>query len=51
MLHVTPRTPDGQRTKMAKEVCGAVPGASITHTNNNNATGRRKTSMLYATQR
>ena len=51
MLHVTPRTRDGEQASMAKEVCGAVPGASITHTNNNNATGRRKTNMLLATQR
>ena len=47
MLHVMPRTREGQRTKVTKE----VPGARITHTSNNNATGRRKTSMLYATQR
>ena len=39
MLHVMPRTREGQRTKVTKE----VPGASITHTSNNNATGRRKT--------
>ena len=28
MLHVTPRTREGQRTKVAKEVCGAVSSAS-----------------------
>ena len=47
MLDVMPRTRDVQRTKVTKE----VPGARITPTSNNNATGRRKTSMLYATQR
>ena len=47
MLHVMPRTREGQRTKVTKE----VPVAGITHTSNNNATGRRKTSMLHATQR
>ena len=47
MLHVMPRTREGLRTKVTKE----VPGARITHTSNNNATGHRKTSMLYATQR
>ena len=47
MLHVMPRTREGQRTEVTKE----VPGARITHTSNNNANSRRKTSMLYATQR
>ena len=47
MLHVMPRTREGQQTKVTKP----VPSARITHTTNNNATGRRKTSMLYATQR
>ena len=47
MLHVMPRTREGQRTEVTKE----VPGARITHTSNNNATGRQKKSMLYATQR
>ena len=47
MLHVMPRTQKGQRTKVTKEVLGA----RITRTSNNNATGRRKPSMLYATQR
>ena len=28
MLHVTPRTREGQRTKVAKEVCGAASSAS-----------------------
>ena len=32
MLHVTPRTREGQRTKVAKEVCGAVLSASRTLT-------------------
>ena len=47
MLHVMPCRREGQQTKVTKE----VPGARITHTSNNNATGRRKTSMLYVTQR
>ena len=47
MLHVMPRAREGQRTKVTKE----APGVRITHTSNNNATGRRKKSMLYATQR
>ena len=47
MLHVMPRALEGQQTKVTKE----VPGARKTHTSNNNATGCRKTSMLYATQR
>ena len=47
MLHVMPRTWEGQRTKVTTE----VPGARRTHTSNNNATSCQKTSMLYATQR
>ena len=47
MLHVMPRTQEGQRTKVTKE----VPGSTITDTSNNNVTGHRKTSMLYPTQR
>ena len=47
MFYVMPRTRDGQRTKVTKE----VPGARITHTSNNNAGGHWKTRMLYATQR
>ena len=47
MLHVMPRTREEQRTKVTKE----VPVARITHTSNNNATGRRKPSMLYTTER
>ena len=47
MLHVMPRTREGQRTKVTKEVLGA----RITYTSNYNATGRQKKSMLYATQR
>ena len=39
MLHVMPRTREGQRTKVTKK----VPAARITHTSNNNASSRRKT--------
>ena len=32
MLHVTPRTREGQQTKVAKEVCGAESSASMKQT-------------------
>ena len=43
-----PKTPSKVRALGARDLCAPQ---NKTHTNNNNATGRRKTSMLYAAQR
>ena len=43
-----PKTPSKVRALGARDLCAPQ---NKTHTNKNNATGRRKTSMLYAAQR
>ena len=43
-----PKTPSKVRALGARDLCAPQ---NKTHTNNNNAAGRRKTSMLYAAQR
>ena len=43
-----PKTPSSVRALGARDLCAPQ---NKTHTNNNNATSRRKTSMLYAEQR
>ena len=44
---VCPKTPSKVRALGARDLCAPQ---NKTHTNNNNATGRRKTSMLFAAQ-